>query len=493
MKRNSIVQLSPAWWRDNEPKGLTHGKEFAKALAEHEVAHLALKKTGAQAALDACVKALATMDTVAAKILAEANKLAKTPPKDPKKPTHDTEEMGWTADAFKKIDKVLDDARAQAKAALKPTAPPAAPPPPEKEPDDKSVLGSEDAFKQYLKTQLMQLRKGPMNMAIAPGKDPLDTRALLHRTNTGRSLAARLAKETGIKKVTWGVATASTEDASAIVLTVEGPKVSGLKKVGERMLKTFRPQPFSTLTVMVEGKEDQSEEDEAAADSPPGDGDAQQRFTERLKALAPALTKAAQEGVKGADAARLKASEAGVLARKLDFASALALLEEAEKQLRAALTSLRAPPVKPVQEATSSSTTGFSLVNLQKSRLAWLATRKSVKEQLQKLESTIVAELKGDPDVPNLSSDIRKLDEVLQRLDERLADKLDEALNASDPKVRQRLHQEASALMTAYRDYVSRDAFVAELETNPFMPLALRTTVLGTLTAMQKTLGSAPV
>ncbi len=489
MKRNSIVQLSPAWWKEHEPKGLTHGKDFAKALADHEIAQLALQKTGADAAFQACTKALAALESVAAKILADATKLAKTPPKDA---THDVEEMGWTADAFKKFDKVLDEARAKAKAALKPVAPPTAPPPPEKEPDDKSVLGSEDAFKAYLKTLLMQLRRGPLNMAIAPGKTPLETRALLHRTNTGRSLAARLAKETGLKKVTWGVATASPDDASAILLTLEGPKVSGLKKIGERMLKTFKPQPFATLIVMVEGKEDLSDEEQDADTTPTDDG-AAQRFTERLKVLAPALTKAVQEGVKGADAARLKASEAGVLARKLDFAAAMALLEEAEKHLRAALGSLRSPPVKPEQPPTTTPTAGFSIVNLQKSRLAWLATRKSVKEQLQKLEATIVAELKGDPDLPNLTTDIRQLDEVLNRLDERLADKLDEALNAQDPKARQRLHQEAFALMAAYRDYVSRDAFVADLETNPFMPMTLRTTVLGTLAAMQKTLGTAPV
>lgn len=491
MKRNSIVQLNPAWWKAHEPQGLSHGKDFAKALADHEIAQLALQKTGADAAFQACTKTLDALESVATKILAEATKLAKTPPKDAKKPSHDMEEMGWTADAFKKFDKVLDEARAKAKAGLKPAATPTAPPPPEKEPDDKSVLGSEEAFKTYLKTLLMQLRKGPLNMAIAPGKTPPQTRALLHRTNTGRSLAARLAKETGIKKVTWGVATASPDDASAILLTLEGPKVSGLKKIGERMLKTFKPQPFYTFTVMVEGKEDLSDEEQDADTTPTDDG-AAQRFTERLKVLAPALTKAVQEGVKGADVARLKASEAGVLARKLDFAAAMALLEEAEKHLRAALGSLRSPPVKP-EQTPPAPTAGFSIVNLQKSRLAWLATRKSVKEQLQKLEAAILAELKGDPDLPDLTTDIRQLDEVLNRLDERLADKLDEALNAQDPKARQRLHQEAFALMAAYRDYVSRDAFVADLETNPFMPMTLRATVLGTLVAMQKTLGTAPV
>lgn len=497
MKRNSMVELSPAWWKAQEPKGLTHGKDFAKALADHEVAQLALRKTGAEAAFDACNKALDTLDGLASKILAEATKLAKTAPKDAKKPTHDMEEMGWTADAFKKIDKVLDEARAQAKANLKTSTPPTAPPPPEGEPDDKSVLGSEDAFKQYLKTALMQVRRGPMNMAIAPGKTPEESRALVHRSNTGRSLAARLAKETGLKKVTWGIATASPDQDNAIVFTLEGPKVSGLKKIGERMLKAFKPQPFSTLIVMVGGQEDLSEEDDPDnAENTPDDGDAQARFTEKLKALAPALTKAAQEGIKGADAARLKASEAGVLARKLDFSAAMALLEEAEKQLRAALASLRPSSGKTEPEPTGktgdTTTGGFSIVNLQKSRLAWVATRKSVKDQLQKLENTIVAELKGDPDVPDLTTDIRKLDEVLHHLDERLADKLDEALNAKDTATRQRLHQEASALMTAYRDYVSRDAFIGELDTNPFMPITLRTTVLATLTAMQKTLGNAP-
>jgi hypothetical protein len=408
MKRNSTITLTAAWWRDQEPKGLSQGKDLAKALGEYEITAQALRKTGSEAALASCLKALQAIDALGAKILSEATKLAKTPPKDPKKPTHDVEEMGWTADAFKKIDKVLTEAKASAQALVKAAATDNS-----EDDDDSHALADPDAFKTYLKSALMRLRKGPLNMALVVAKDPLQSRALLHRTSTGKSLGARLVKDTGIKRVTWGLAQASEDDPNAIILSLEGPKVSGLKKQGELLLKAFKPQPFSRLVVMIGGQEDLSEEDEHD-DTPAADP----------------------------------------------------------------------PTVTPVDS-------GFSIVTFQKARLVWLAARKAVQDQLRKLEEAILAELKDDPDLPDLAQDIRQLDEVLQALDEQLADRLDEALNASDAKARQRLHQEASALMTRYRDYVTNNAFVGELETNPFTPVAIRSTVLRTLDVMQKNLGTA--
>lgn len=507
MKRNSLIQLSPAWWKEHEPKGLSTGKDFAKALAEHEIALSALRKTGAEGALDACQKALKAIEANAAKVLAEATRLAKTPPKDPKKPTHDQEEQTWTVDAFKKIDKVIAEARAQAQSLHRP---PAGSSDGEDE-DEGDALGDVEAFKAYLKSSLMKLRKIPMNMALASAKAPQDSRALLHKSTTGRALAAKLAKETGIKKVAWGTAQASEDDANAIVFTSEGPKVSGLKKRGELMLKTFKPQPFTRFIVMVEGKEDLSEDDEDEAPSgeteevssippapplPGGDPDKAARFAKRLKELMPAITQAVQASVTGAEQSRQKTADAAALFRKGQIDEALGLLDQAEKLLKAALaarvagkTSAPGQPQAPGPVAGSGSA-GFSIVALQKSRLAWLAARKAVQEQLRKLEDTIVSELKDEPDLPNLNRDIRQLDKVLVTLDESLVDKLDDALNAKTPQDRQRLHQEASALMDRYRDYVSNDALVGELETNPFVPVAIRATVLRTLDAMQKTLGS---
>lgn len=191
MKRNSLVQLTPGWWKEQEPKGLASGKDFAKALAEYEIAQSALRKTGSDSALDASQKTLKNIEATAAKVLAEATRLAKTPPKDAKKPTHDVEEQAWTVDAFKKIGKVLDEARAQALALHRP----AAGSKDDEEPDDGNALGSPDAFKLYLKASLTRLRKTPMNMALAIGKAPQDSRALLHKSSAGRALASRLAKE----------------------------------------------------------------------------------------------------------------------------------------------------------------------------------------------------------------------------------------------------------------------------------------------------------
>lgn len=514
MKRNSLVQLTSAWWKEQEPKGLASGKDFAKALAEHDIALSALRKTGAEGAHEAFQKALKNIEAAAAKVLAEATRLAKTPPKDPKKPTHDLEEQAWTVESFKKIGKAIDEARAQA-TALKRTASGAQA---EDDPDEGDVLGNVEAFKVYLKSSLMRLRKQPMNMAFVSGKDPLESRALLHKSTAGKALASRLAKETGIKKVAWGSAQASDDDANAIMFSLEGPKVSGLKKRCELMLKTFKPQPFTRFIVMVEGREDASDDEEAEREDEGPDGEAGKptspippappllgvdpdqaaRFARRLKELMPAITQATQAGVPGADMARQKAADAATLFRKGQLDEARGLLDQTEKLLKAALAARAAgktaTPSAPSTPGSVSnqpaSSDGFSIVAFQKSRLAWLAARKAVQEQLRKLEDAIVSELKGDPDLPDLQKDVRRLDEVLQALDERLIDRLDDALNAKTPQERQRFHQEASVLMNGYRRYVDSDELVGEIETNPFVPVAIRATVLRTLDAMQKTMGS---
>ncbi len=75
---------------------------------------------------------------------------------------------------------------------------------------------------------------------------------------------------------------------------------------------------------------------------------------------------------------------------------------------------------------------------------------------------------------------------MLATLDESLADKLDEATNATDPAARARLVEEAKAIIGRYEAYLSGEPLIADLDANPFAPLAIQQTVSATLAALAK-------
>jgi hypothetical protein len=88
-----------------------------------------------------------------------------------------------------------------------------------------------------------------------------------------------------------------------------------------------------------------STEAEVAPRPPAPGGDPGAAFTERLKTLLPRLKSSA--GTPAGDRAKLAASEAGVAARKKDFAQANTLLDEVEQLVGSAAASSATPPDDP--------------------------------------------------------------------------------------------------------------------------------------------------
>ena len=72
---------------------------------------------------------------------------------------------------------------------------------------------------------------------------------------------------------------------------------------------------------------------------------------------------------------------------------------------------------------------------------------------------------------------------LLESLDESLADKLDEATNATDATKRAALIAEAREIMTKYQAALSNPV-IADLDNNPFVPLSIQKTLSATLTGL---------
>ena len=144
---------------------------------------------------------------------------------------------------------------------------------------------------------------------------------------------------------------------------------------------------------------------------------------------------------------------------------------------------------------TPSSTTAptgarpFSPVAYAQARLAWLGARRKMADEIERLGATIYATYRSDRDAANLEERFRqRVAQVLAGLDESLADKLDEATNAAEPEKRAALVNEAKAIMQRYQAVLANEPIIADLDANPFAPVAIQQTITMTLDTLSKVL-----
>lgn len=110
-------------------------------------------------------------------------------------------------------------------------------------------------------------------------------------------------------------------------------------------------------------------------------------------------------------------------------------------------------------------------------------------DEIERLGATIYATYRSDRDAANLEERFRqRVAQVLAGLDESLADKLDEATNAAEPEKRAALVNEAKAIMQRYQAVLANEPIIADLDANPFAPVAIQQTITMTLDTLSKVL-----
>ena len=188
--------------------------------------------------------------------------------------------------------------------------------------------------------------------------------------------------------------------------------------------------------------------------------------------MADPARKAALAKLAGEANARLKAG---------DLAAAAAAIE----QLGTAADALASSNVSGAAQTTGAP--AGAAVTYAKSRLAWLAARKKVEAELEKLRGEIMVNFEADGIAAELDTAYTNfVAPMLAALDESFADKLDEATNATDPAARAKLVEEAKAIMQRYETYLAGEPRIAALGTNPFVPLSIQPTLSSTLAALAK-------
>lgn len=127
------------------------------------------------------------------------------------------------------------------------------------------------------------------------------------------------------------------------------------------------------------------------------------------------------------------------------------------------------------------------LATFTKSRMAWLATRKKVETDMDKLQSQVLMSFQGHSRIDDLEQAFRtRVETVLTSLDEQLAHALDDACKAEDPATHTTHVQTAKELIKRYESYVAADETIAALDKNPFIPMAIQKTFTATLTVLSK-------
>jgi hypothetical protein len=127
-------------------------------------------------------------------------------------------------------------------------------------------------------------------------------------------------------------------------------------------------------------------------------------------------------------------------------------------------------------------------VQLQQCRYLWETTRKKLHEKLQGLAASVETECQN-PDEYDLADVKKKLkveliDHVMDRLDKRLIDVLDQALNAEKREVRSAFEKQAVQLVAEYLEFVDTNPLVAQIDDNGLIDTKIKptlTSVLGEL------------
>jgi hypothetical protein len=330
-----------------------------------------------------------------------------------------------------------------------------------------------------------------VQFACVDGKDKRAPVLAMSPRMSARKVFTTLQTETGVKTGAYG--TAWVDDRS-LMLKVDKPLGGLVKKVrvplravGFRIAKVVLWREDGTLFEQDEDAADGADGAEVpdGADAPTAApaADVEAAFAARLKAALAALATA---GAAVARPAKLLVSEAGAYARQRNWAQADSTLRRAEELL--ASSAADAPAGPPAPAAAGAAAAPGRFVHQAKVRLGWQMARKKLTTDLQALEAAILEHYRKQPEYADLATRVRRFDAVLGTLDDQLADKLDEALNAADPQHRSALHEQARAILAGYARYVRDEPLIVALDDNPFVPLSTHKTLLKTLQVLDNSL-----
>jgi hypothetical protein len=227
---------------------------------------------------------------------------------------------------------------------------------------------------------------------------------------------------------------------------------------------------------------------DGAAPKPTGNNvDADVAFKARMVALVPKIKDALADGHPGAQTAKLKASEAGLLAGKRNFEGAHQLLDEAEQALLGNGQGANAPkpPGAGAQEAAQAIPTGRVGMEVLRNEL------RTLRAQAIGGMHQLVTQLKADPH-PQAGAIAQVVTQLTQQMPSEMDNvlmQMDEAMRAQDTATVATLRGHVRQLATEWLTFLqSNEAPIQGCETNPWgIPIQIDKPFRASLRAILKT------
>lgn len=439
MKKGETPELSAKWWKASQPKGLSSGGRFEMALKAHEVTTAGFAKEANADRLKAALNTLDAVKDAAQKVIAEAGK------------AKNDAEMEFTVQALKKIDfaketKALEGAVQD-----------------DEDEDDPSTLADPKEYANALRKSLKRVKSTPVNWGFLVGKKPVQHRFLVHRSKSGRALAAAAAKELNQSpKISFGTTIRSPDDDTTIILTVQGAMLAGLATRIKKMLLKMKPQAVTDVILMVDNQvvpetvdpDDVDEADEDGLEAAASVSDPRfEKMRQARRAIANALQQAAGTSV---------STSTAIADHQQAFDAALAGQDyNAAREHLFELVALS----KRVQAGNDGARAG--LVEFGKLRIEWVDAKAKVAAALDDLRSSIEDD-EDDEDAEIFGRAVGKLDNVLARFNKGLTKALDDLASAADPIARAPLLTQAGTISDDYINYLTTSPVVKHIDSNPY-------------------------
>ena len=342
-----------------------------------------------------------------------------------------------------------------------------------------------------LKQILAIAESKPLSCAFVLTKDKKECLLLIHKTAKPKKVSAMLKADAkavmDAPSLRFGRVEIATDDPSTIRFTVNRSEAGGTIMALVRLAKKAQYQGIvinASEELENESEEDTEEEGQEAASAPPSpppmpDAAALAAKLAKLMGLLPAAfaaNPAAKSDLIG------MATIANTSLKGTDLMLASTNISKLETALAEASANPQAAAAAPGEGDAAAAT-------YIKSRRAWAAVRQQVQADIEKLRAEIVKTYEADGIGPQIDKSYRdRVAPVLQTLDERLAQKLDEATAQTDAAKRSDLVSEARQIIQEYETFVSSSQIVTDLDTNPFAAIAIKQTVAGTLGVRAKAL-----
>lgn len=355
-----------------------------------------------------------------------------------------------------------------------------------------------------MKKLLTRSKEEPVHCAVGIGDNAAVGLLMLHRSKQGRAVEAMLKEECpDAKNTRFGTAFVDMDDNPKLVKFTLNRAVSGIAK---RLVKTLKKTGFTKVQIMTEdgsAMEAFEEEDEEAgegAPAAPGAGAAAQAPSAIPKAplLPPAGPTAEDRAAKVAAMTRQLAALAAAIPGSAGSdagrkAMLMKLATDANVNLKTGNLTYAANALLQLKTALdgapSSPANGPAAGNpgLAKSRLAWVGARQQVESDIGKLRSAL-ASVYGSQDVGGevMQRFQATVAPVLARFDDRLLDAIDGLMNEGDADARGAKLTAAKGVVKDCLSFAMTDKLVADLDANPFAPLAIRGTTTAALAAVAK-------